>query len=681
MPEPKPPCGTRKSDAPWRKGATCALVGALAIMSAGISPTAAESPPVVERLAPTPLRASDLAVTDDAIWVASRGGGLYAIGHDGGILVHVDVKDGLPSADVLRVVVARGGLIYAGTQRGLVAVTPGGEARPVPLPPGADPALQTAPVDLIVASGLEDAILFQVTRETVVGKHGPQATMWKLANGEVRPWSPPQLAAAEATAGARGHDGCIHVAGVLREAPGQFEPWLARDCGGDIAAWRLGRSAPPGVIGVAALAPDPERDRTILALVSQDGLDPTTQRYRIMEHRTGGEGLTPYCPRARDWDVITGLAIAGDGRLVVARANGRPIALSCGRPPEPLAPAGDSRFVAVTALAAGTSGTLWFATGTGLFRLPDVRGPPEMVYASGDNTIWSNARPGAVSGDGTRVLVSAERDGLVELERQDNGWRAARRWTPATRLPPAIYGPAIYGSGDGDLYVTARSKGILRYADGRWTAIGPAQGLRSGNVLDLAAVPEGRLWVAFGATPFAQNGAGLQLLRPGGTGLMSLAEVPLDRVGALLPWPDGRVWAAMRGGIVEVDSSGRAKRIYGQRVNAMFHNESTGVVAVVGAHIARWAGERFTPILFRIAGAPPGSHGHPVEVVVDDRGRWLILYSSGELILLDAEGRFDSVLGPAEGVPASTRELLFVPATGEVFLGTAREGLFRLTWP
>lgn len=653
----------------------------LALVPAGLGLTAAASVPVVDRLAPTPLRASDLAVTDDVVWVASRGGGLFAISFDGRVSAHIDIGQGLPSADVLRVAVARDGLAYAGTRRGLVAVTRDGEARPVPLPRVADPALQSAPVDLVVASGREDAIVFQVTREVVVGEHGPQATMWKLTNGEVRPWSLPRLAGAEATAGARGTDGCIYAAGVLRESPGRLEPWLARDCGDDdTTAWRLGGGAPSGVIGVAALAPDPERNRVVIALVTQEGLDPATRRYHVMQHRTGGGGLTPYCPRALNWDLITGLAIAGDGRLIVARASGRPMALLCGRSPEPLTPAGDGRFAAVTALAVGRTGTLWFATGSGLFRLPDGRGPPETVYASGDDTVWADARPSAASGEGTAVLATSERGGLVELERLGDGWRAARRWTPDTGMPPAIYGPAVYGSAEGELYVTARSNGVLRYADGGWTAIGPTQGLRSPNVIDLAAVPEGRLWVALGATPFTRGEAGLQLLGQRGTGFELLAEVSLDRVGALLPWPDGRVWAATRGGIVEVDPSGRAERIFGQRVNALFRNESTGAVGVVGAGIARWTGQQFTPVLFRITGAPPGGHGHPVDLVVDDRGRWLILYSSGELILLDAEGRFDSVLGPGEGVPASTRSLLFVPATGEVLLGTAREGLFRLKW-
>jgi hypothetical protein len=33
------------------------------------------------------------------------------------------------------------------------------------------------------------------------------------------------------------------------------------------------------------------------------------------------------------------------------------------------------------------------------------------------------------------------------------------------------------------------------------------------------------------------------------------------------------------------------------------------------------------------------------------------------------------------GVPPSSRRLLYVPATGEVLIGSAREGVFSLSWP
>jgi hypothetical protein len=186
-----------------------------------------------------------------------------------------------------------------------------------------------------------------------------------------------------------------------------------------------------------------------------------------------------------------------------------------------------------------------------------------------------------------------------------------------------------------------------------------------------------------GATPLDPQGAALQFFAEDGT----TTKIPLrDRVlqpgGALLTWPETRVWFPSRAGVVQTDTAGRFKRLSRQRVESVFRNARTGAVAAVGASVERLEASGFVPVLFAIPeDAGNSAHrGHPVDVVIDNRGRWFILFSGGRLVLLDAERRFVAILGPAEGFPATARKLLHVAATDEILVGTGQEGVFSLSY-
>jgi hypothetical protein len=146
----------------------------------------------------------------------------------------------------------------------------------------------------------------------------------------------------------------------------------------------------------------------------------------------------------------------------------------------------------------------------------------------------------------------------------------------------------------------------------------------------------------------------------------------------MLTWPDGRVWVGTRIGVIEADPRGTRRRVSSERVDALYRNEARNVVGAVGATIQHWDGERLAPVMFAIQPRPARPLGHPVDLVIDDGGRWVILYSGAHLVLLDSGRRFVATLDARSGVPPTVRRLTYLPRTDEVLIGSAREGVFSL---
>ena len=70
--------------------------------------------------------------------------------------------------------------------------------------------------------------------------------------------------------------------------------------------------------------------------------------------------------------------------------------------------------------------------------------------------------------------------------------------------------------------------------------------------------------------------------------------------------------------------------------------------------------------------------GHPVDVVIDNRDRWYILYSSGKIVVLKPDLGFEKVICDEDGLPASSRKLLHLPLTDDILVGTASDGVYLL---
>lgn len=617
----------------------------------------------------------DLAASGDSLFVATQGSGLFALRDSASVYSHYDVGTGLPSAVVLQVETAPDGRLFVGTERGFVIVNPASGNTEHPLTSDiVGERYANAAADLVVVSRTDGDAIVQLTVNDVMQEETAAATMWKLDRDGVRPWGRELGEGAEATAGVFDHStDCLYVAGVKGRGT-QLVPWLARECRGKAVTWVVPEGLPGKVAGIAAVARDPASGDSVLAVVTQDTPNPASRRNTLMRIAPNGK-FEPYCPRAGGYaEEITGLvAQPQQKRLILARYGHGLQAVDCGTPQK----AGDAGLQHVTALEIDSQGTLLVGTEAGAFTLTDVQAEQRAKLDLSEG-IWTDALPWDVRDQGQTVLVSSAGGGVAELHRSRGSWRVRNRWLPRKELPVAVFGPAAYGTGD-EVLLAIKSRGVLRVDSGHSEVLGLAEGLLSPHVLHLARSASGGNWVATGATPF-DPGGGLQLLQNGKTTPLKLVTHPFKSVGDLLPWQDERVWAATRRGVMQVDRNGKVERLSKYSVTSLFRNEKTGTVAAVGSTVERWTPQGFVPVLFRIGSAAgfPMAAGHPVDVVIDDHGRWFLLYSSGMLVLLDQNRRFVGILGTDQGIPATSRKLLYLPDSGEVLIGTGREGLFAI---
>ncbi|NHZ33292.1 hypothetical protein [Massilia rubra] len=643
------------------------LAALLATLACGQAAAAAPAP-AARRVLDPPLAGAAMTVVDGRLWVASRGGGLIGF-ERGARSMRFDLGQGLPSAVVQELASLPDGRLAAGTQAGLVLLDPRNGASKAIAPPGMDGHDMTA--DLVLASSRGSSVLFQLTAREPDGAEGQAgASLWHWDGERVQAWDPGLGGALVATAGTvdRG-DGCFHVAGMRVDGAAQ-QPWYARQCGAQLRSWRLAEGAPAATVGIAALARAPDGRSTALVMVTQPSADPASRRHVLMTLDEDGR-LHPHCSQASFREPVTGLLHSGP-ELIVARAGAGVHALGCGEP-RPLSD--DARVSNATALIRDARLGLLVATDAAVWQLGADGAPLAMTPAPG-REIPIDALPMEAKASGDLVLLSSPGTGPLELARTPSGWRVVRQWRAGVDLPSAVYGPAAYAGPDQVLAVQL-SQGLLRLRQGQAQAVPLDAGALP---LDVAVTPGG-IWIAAGSTPFG-GAAGLHYL--GNDGLARFVALP-DRQaqpsGRLLAWPDGRIWAGTRMGIIEADAKGAARRISADRVEALFRNSTRNIIGAVGASVQRWDGERMAPVLFAIEPKPARALGHPVDLVIDDAGRWVILFSGGQVILLDAQLRHVATLDERAGIAPSSRRLLYVPGSREVLIGSAREGVFSLSWP
>lgn len=643
------------------------LAALIATFSCGQAAAAAPSP-AARRVLDPPLAGAAMTVVDGRLWVASRGGGLIGF-ERGARSMRFDLGQGLPSAVVQELASLPDGRLAAGTQAGLVLLDPRNGSSTAIAPSGIDGHGMAA--DLVLASSRGSSLLFQLTAREPDGAEGQAgASLWHWDGARVQAWNPGLGGALVATAGTveRG-DGCFHVAGMRVDGAAQH-PWYARQCGAALRTWPLAEGVPAATVGIAALARAPDGRSTTLVMVTQPSADPASRRHVVMTLDDDGR-LAPHCSQASFREPVTGLVHAGP-ELIVARAGAGVHALGCG---EPRALSDDARVSNVTALTYDARLGLLVATDAAVWQLGAGGAPRAMTPASG-REMPVDALPMDAKAGGALVLLGSPIDGPLELARTPGGWRVVRQWRAGIDLPSAVYGPAAY-TGPDQVLAVQLSQGLLRLRQGQAQAVP----LEAGALpLDVAVTPGG-IWIAAGSTPFG-GAAGLHYLpNEGGARFVALPDRQAQPSGRLLAWPDGRIWAGTRIGIIEADPKGAARRVSADRVEALYRNNARNIIGAVGASVQRWDGERMVPVLFAIEPKPARALGHPVDLVIDDAGRWVILFSGGQLVLLDAQLRHVATLDERSGIPPSSRRLLYVPGSGEVLIGSAREGLFSLGWP
>ncbi|ATQ73378.1 hypothetical protein CR152_01780 [Massilia violaceinigra] len=654
--------------APHQSKSAGRLIAALFAV-ASIGHAFAASLPPARRVLEPPLAGAAMAVVDGRLWVASRGGGL--IGYERAVrTMRFDLGQGLPSAVAQELAALPDGRLVVGTQGGLVLVDPRERSSSPIAPP--EIGQQTLAADLVLASTRGTSVIFQLTQRDSYGAEGqPEASLWHWDGERVQPWDVRLGGGVVATAGlADRKDGCFHLAGIQVDGAAQ-RPWYARQCGGQLRTWRLADGAPAGTIGVAAIAKAADGRSTILVMVTQSAANPASRRHVVMSLDKNGR-LRPHCSKASFKEQVTGLVQSGPD-LIVARAGAGVHALSCG----PLkALSTDPRVSNATALAHDARLGLLVATDAAVWQLGKDGTPLALTPAPGPQ-IPIDALPMEYKARGALALLSSPTAGLLELSRSPDGWQVARQWRAGVDLPAGVYGAAAYAEPD-QIIAVQLSQGLLRLRPGGTQAVELEQGA---TPLDVAIAPGG-IWIAAGSTPLGGGSAGLHFLpNEGSARFLPLPDRQAQPSGRLMAWPDGRVWAGTRIGIIEADARGSPRRISAERVEALYRNASRNIVGAVGATVQYWHGERMVPVLFAIEPKPSRPLGHPVDLVIDDAGRWWILFSAGQVVLLDAERRHVATLDERSGIPPSSRRLLYLPGSREVLIGSAREGMFSLTWP
>lgn len=309
-----------------------------------------------------------------------------------------------------------------------------------------------------------------------------------------------------------------------------------------------------------------------------------------------------------------------------------------------------------------------------------VPGAPDGAGPLGDGGFVRPVRAGEVlpadaipvDADASRraILFSSAQSGLFEL--LPDG--AVRRHRVADPKPSDVYLDAVYAGGS--VYASMQGRGVVRFGADRLEVVDPPEGVMA--PARLLGLGSGELLAWTSATPMSHA----RLRRMSGAGAMeALDGEGLATVGGWVEMPErDSVWAATRAGVVEIARDGTRTTLYPGSVTAIAR--SGRHVGVVGTGVARWNGASFEPVRFSIRDPRrPGQQsmpGAPVDLAIDREGRWFILARGGAVAVLGADGAFLALLDARDGIPVSAARLLVDPATGDIIVGSRREGPHRI---
>lgn len=648
----------------------------------------------VERLPIVGAPVLDLAATADERWVAFQGAGVEARGRRAG--VPPGALGGLPSG-VVRAVDpdATAGRLYLATDRG-VASREGGGSPPVWLTPVPRRLWRQELAELAVLQGERragPAALSSVTGTLLVQLQGahtlelehPPAVFLEIRGSEVAVWTPPpgpgglRLVGLSAAA-FDSVDGCWLLGGVAKGERGDSVPVLVRRCGETLEWVALSPFRDEGRVPsarrrperVVAVARAPSGDPVVGLELRAGSARRRWGAFRVDvgsgELRSLASGLDELerevTALATHWGREAVLvATLGDGVVEVAEGpEGGPRALD-GAPEE------------ATALAVAPTGEILVGTpdGSVIEIGADEAAEPPTPPAGG---LPPDALPMDVAPRTGRVLLSSRARGLFELD-SDGGseWRLVRA-SRAGPSPESRFGDAVY-TGPGSAAALVAPEGVLLWNDGI-EMLGEAAGLPSRRLARILWRDAGELWVATPPTVSRQK-ATIHVLRGGS--VARRLEIEGGDTGTISDWvsvPErSSVFAATRAGVVEITADGSFRRLSAYGASAIARDAVTGAVGAAGTAVSRWSGERFEPVLFGLRGPRLGSFtaGSPIDLAIDPRGFWYLLFQGGVLARLRPGEEALEVLDPEDGIPTTALALLAHPETGVLFVGSAQEGV------
>src|SRR4030095_13812827 len=177
----------------------------------------------------------------------------------------------------------------------------------------------------------------------------------------------------------------------------------------------------------------------------------------------------------------------------------------------------------VFTLAQDLEGYLWLGGPTGLLRFdgnhftpwepadPASRlpsGPVHAIVGSHDGSIW-------VGFGGGGGIVRIHRGQMV-------------RYAPSDGAPPGV--AAMIQDRQGVIWVASR-RGLFRFLNGRWTALGTADGLSGAEAFSLSEDSAGRLWTGAASGVYQRKKDTFELVDATETTFRALSRTPRVRSG------------------------------------------------------------------------------------------------------------------------------------------------------
>jgi PAS domain S-box-containing protein len=290
---------------------------------------------------------------------------------------------------------------------------------------------------------------------------------------------------------------------------------------------------------------------------------------------------------------------------LVSRFDGR--GFTTVRPALPATVTGSS-YRNVSGMLEDRSGQWWFATREGLYRFGRVdrferlaESEPKALYRT---------RDGLVHDDVTRLFEDSRGDIWVAswvpagevLVRWERATASFHRYGQKDGLRPFITGLAFAEDASGDVWAGFREGGLARYRDGRFTMLGPNDGVPAGAVNGMYVDQAGRLWVAI-------SGGGVCRIdrpaddRPQVTMYTKANGLTTDSVLALTGDLAGRIYITGARGIDRLDPTiGRinhystADGLAGGEFTAAMHDRTGALWFCTTTGLSRLTPEREEPV-------------------------------------------------------------------------------------